>query len=228
LSFVKGGSDRMYTGDKASRLGGGAFFDFTEGRFPHTSHDPHVDDHVGGVGHLDPELGERRIDRTHAEGHHIHGTTPHRPGKFFPECRAHLLGVRPVIRRAGVLFAAAADKGAVFDAGDVVRIRAREVAVRAFFGVESFESSRLNHQLAELFVFFLRAIAPVDIVGLAELFNFFDPLVDFKTVANHAMIIWENRFQERDEYLDKLSADNAGVCGARGAANLEDLVPALS
>ena len=35
-------------------------------------------DHVGAVGDLDADVGDRRTQRTHREGHHVHGATVHR------------------------------------------------------------------------------------------------------------------------------------------------------
>ncbi len=55
------------------------------------------------------------------------------PSNFGVRDRLHLLRVHPVVGRAGVAFAARADVGAVFDARDVRRVRARQKRIRALF-----------------------------------------------------------------------------------------------
>ena len=38
----------------------------------HARHDPHAQQHVVGVRHLDTDLAEGRADRAHAERNHVH------------------------------------------------------------------------------------------------------------------------------------------------------------
>ena len=52
----------------------------------HAGHDAHVGDHVRAVGDLDAATRQRRIDRPHAVGNHVHGAAAHAAG----EQRIHL------------------------------------------------------------------------------------------------------------------------------------------
>ena len=46
-------------------------------RLAHAGHDPHVDDDVGRVGELHADLRDRRAERPHAEGDHVHRAAAH-------------------------------------------------------------------------------------------------------------------------------------------------------
>ena len=69
-----------------------------------------------------------------------------------------------------------ADVRAVFDAGDVARVGSGEEAVRPLLGVQLDERAGVDHLLAQAVVLLVRAVAPVDVVGLAELGHLGDPL----------------------------------------------------
>ena len=60
--------------------------DALEGGPSHPGHEPHVEHHVGAVGDLDAASGERRIERPHAIGDHVHRASLH-PAR---EQRVHL------------------------------------------------------------------------------------------------------------------------------------------
>jgi hypothetical protein len=121
------------------------------------------------------DVGNVRTQWAHGKRHHIHGAAFHAAVKqgFFPilaalQQGAHLGGGHPVVGGAGVLFFLAADVGAVFHAGHVAGVGAGQEAVGAFGGVELFESSSIDQLLAQALVFFVRAIAPVNGVGLGQ------------------------------------------------------------
>ena len=87
----------------------------------------------------------------------------------FERARASRAGATPVVRRAGVVLALAADERAVLDARDVGRIRAREVAARALRRIERDEAcpprpSRAHRRSYSA----VAAVAPDDALGLGE------------------------------------------------------------
>ena len=79
----------------------------------------------------------------------------------------HLRGVHPVVGRAGVVLAVAADEGAVLDARDVAWDRSGQ---RKLFGrlsgLSRMKVPGAHHLLAERVVFRLGAVAPMDGLGL--------------------------------------------------------------
>jgi hypothetical protein len=48
-----------------------------EHRLAHAGHGAHVDHDVGAVGDLDADVGDRRAERAHGEGDHVHGAAAH-------------------------------------------------------------------------------------------------------------------------------------------------------
>ena len=108
----------------------------------HAGHDPHRHGGVGGVRELDADLGDRRAQRAHAERDDVHRAAAHAARELVVEHLAHLARVAPVVRRARVLLGLRADERAVLDAGDVARIRPRQVRVRPLGLRELLERSR--------------------------------------------------------------------------------------
>ena len=68
-----------------------------------------------------------------------------------------------------------ADVGAILDAGDVARMAAGEEAVGPHLGIQLDERAAGDHLVAEAVVLLLRAVAPIDLVGLAERGHLVDP-----------------------------------------------------
>jgi hypothetical protein len=66
--------------------------------------------------------------------------------------------VHPVVIRAGVVFLRRADEGQVFDACDVRRIRAMQVAIGERRLVEFDQVTRAEHELHEFVAFRVRAV----------------------------------------------------------------------
>jgi hypothetical protein len=101
------------------------------------------------------------------------------PSKSLPaERRPHLFRRDPVVVGAGVLAVAAAHEGALLHARDIVRVGAREKATRALFLVQLDQHAGGDHFAAQAVVFFLRAVAPVDAVGLGQAGDLVDPVLE--------------------------------------------------
>lgn len=60
-----------------------------------------------------------------------------------------------------------------------------EEAPGALLGVQFDKGALFYHHVAKLVIFFLRAVAPVDGVGLAKLGDFFDPLLSCFVSGTH-------------------------------------------
>ena len=119
-----------------------------EHRLAHAGHDPHVDGHVRRVGQLDADVGDRAPERTHREGHHVHGAALHGAGVEPEQLLLHLRGRPPVVGRTGVLLALGADEGAVLDPGDVAGVGLREEAVGALGLGQLGEGAAVDEELA--------------------------------------------------------------------------------
>ena len=85
----------------------------------HTRHDAHVDHHVRRIADLRSDLGDMGSDWPHRERHHVHRAAPHAAVEQAVHRAAHLLRVHPIIGRARVFLALAADEGTVFHPRDV-------------------------------------------------------------------------------------------------------------
>jgi hypothetical protein len=91
------------------------------------------------------------------------------------EDRAHLPGLAPVVRRAGVVLALGADERAILDPGDVPGVREGEVGVGALGVGEPLERARVDEPLGKTVVLLSRAVAPVNGLGLGEGGELLDP-----------------------------------------------------
>ncbi len=156
---------------------GGLGFEAGEDLGTHVGHDAHVDHHVGAVGDFHADLGEWGIERTHAEGDHIHGAALHAADEFSHQLGAHFGGIGPVVGGACAGRGLGADEGPVFDAGDVRWGRTGKKAVRALFRIEAGESAFFNHQGSEAVPFGSGAIAPLNRVGHTKGGDFCDPFL---------------------------------------------------
>ena len=173
-SFSSGrerGADGVHAGDDALLV----LVDLGEDGGADAGHDAHVDDGVGGVGELHADLRHGRADGAHGVGQNVHGAAAHAAAEELLELLAHDEGVFPVVGGAGVVFGEGADEGAVFDAGDVVGGGAGVEAAGPELLVEAGEGAGGDELVAEVVVFGLGAVDPVDGVGLAEVGHLFDP-----------------------------------------------------
>ena len=139
-----------------------AVAEHVERRLAHAGHDPHRGRHVGGVGELHADVGDRRTERAHRERHDVHRAALH--GSRV-EARASRRASRPGSRQ--LLFGPAcvggrrADERAVLDAGDVGRIGVGPVAVRALGLVELGERAGVDELSAQAVVLLGGTVAPV-------------------------------------------------------------------
>ncbi len=134
----------------------------------HARHHVHVGDHVGRVGDLHADARDRRADRTHAVGDHVHRAPLHRAGEQPVEGVLHLGRVAPVVGRAGVLAVLRADEGELLDARDIRGVGAHEHAVGALHRVEPRRGAGLHHDAEHVLVLALGAVTPHHPVGLAH------------------------------------------------------------
>ena len=122
-----------------------------------------------------PICDMRRADRPHAERQHVHRPPAHRAAEQLLQLLAHLEGILPVVGRTGVVLRKRADERPVLDARDVARVRARVVTARPQLLVQLDEGAALHHLRAELVIFLLRAIHPMDRRGLGQLGHLLHP-----------------------------------------------------
>ena len=164
-------TDRMDTRHHALKI----LVDQLEDFFADARHNAHIDDDVGRIRELNPDLRHGRPDWPHAERQHIHGAAPHTAREEPLERLPHLERIDPIIRRPRGLLGERADVSAILDPGHVVRIRAGEITMGPLLLVEFNERAAGHHLSAQGIILALRAINPVDRVGLAQLGHFFDP-----------------------------------------------------
>jgi hypothetical protein len=91
-----------------------------------------------------------------------------RPFKQRVERGTHFCWIHPVVGWASVFFFLGANVGAVFDARHVRRIGASQKAIGALGWVEFFEGANIDQLLTQQVVFFLAAVAPVQLGGFAQ------------------------------------------------------------
>ena len=150
-----------------------------QGAGAHAGHDPHAHGHVGRVRELHPDVRDRRAERAHREGHHVHGAAAHGAGEEVGEHLPHLGGIAPVVGGTGVLLVLRADEGAVLDPGHVARIRAGQEGARPLGLGEGLEGPRLHQLVAQTGVLLVRSVAPVDRIRGGQLGGFLHPAEQF-------------------------------------------------
>ena len=107
-----------------------------ERRAAHPRHDSHAERDIDAVGDFDADLGERRAERTHHVRNDVHRAAAHRAVEQRAELAVGLVRRHPVVGDAGVVLGRCADEGDVLGAGDIVRVRAMQIAAGAFFLIE--------------------------------------------------------------------------------------------
>ena len=128
-----------------------------EGGLAHAGHDPHRDHHVGRVGELDAHVGDRRADRPHREGHHVHGAPAHRAARTArSSSRASRPGRASCWSGPASSSRGGADEGAVLDPRHVAGVGAGQVGVRPLGLREPLERARIDQLLAEAVVLLRR------------------------------------------------------------------------
>ena len=147
-----------------------------ERRTSHPGHDAHVDDDVGRVRDLDPEVRDVGSQRAHAEGDHVHRAPLHAACRELPQLLVELPGIDPVVGRPRIATAARSDERAVLDPRHVFRVRTAEIAVRPLLRVEGNERACVHHLLAEAIALLFRAVTPLHGVRPAEQPHLLHPL----------------------------------------------------
>ena len=141
----------------------------------HARHQLLVHYHVGAVGKLDTDMGDRAAQRAHAERDHVHGAALHAAVKQRLQGLAHLGGIHPVVGRAGIGLVLRADVGAILDTRHVGRVGPGQEAARTLGRIQLAESAGIDQLLAQAVVLLLAAITPVDLVGLAQVGHVLHP-----------------------------------------------------
>ena len=156
-------ADRVHAGNERAVL-----VQHIEHGAAHSRHDPHARRDIGTVGQLNADVRDRTAERSHRKRHDVQRASAHRAVEQAAERPPHLVGRHPVVRRAGVVFALAANERAILDARDVARIRQREIAVRPLGRIQPDQRPLLDHLRAQPVVLGFAAVAPRDRFGLGE------------------------------------------------------------
>ena len=152
----------------------------------HAGHDLHVQDDVDGVGHFDADAGEGGADHAHRIGNDVHRSALHFAAG---DIRRHLIclfGIHPLDdgMRHRVLFPAAADKGPVLHAGDVVLRRPVQIAVGKQLFVELDHLARRHGFRPQGVPLRFAAVDPDDLVRAGERRAVLDELQHFLVVGH--------------------------------------------
>ncbi len=162
----------------AHEFGGGA--KMIQRDLADAAHDPHIDDDVNAVGHLNAHLAERRADRAHQIRHHVHRPAFHRAAEDRLNFCLGVLGGHPVVGRPSVLLPGRANKSQVFDTRNITRIAPRKVTAGKLLPIEFSEDARpfglANHPPALL----LRTIAPEHPVRLRQFSHILHPTLEIQ------------------------------------------------
>ncbi len=114
---------------------------------PYPCHDVHVRGDVGRIADLNPDLGDRRTNRSHREGDDVHGPPLHATGIEFGHRLLQLNRIDPVVGGTRILFIETGDVRACFYPSDVARITAEQVTVGTLGFIELGSHPRADHQL---------------------------------------------------------------------------------
>ena len=114
LPFFQRSADGMHTGNEIALIA-----EFLENFLAHTGHDVHVADHIGTVGNLDADFGNRRINRAHGKRNDVHRAPLH--ASLVEALHGFLQFSRfnPVVRGTGIHLIGSADIGAVLHTRDI-------------------------------------------------------------------------------------------------------------
>ena len=173
LSCREGRSDRMEAFHKFASLG-----NLVVNLRTHPCHGAHVRYDVGAIRDLDAVLGDRRADRTHAEGHHIESASLHASLQEAIELSPHHGRIAPVIGGAGILFGFAADESALLDASHIAGITADKQRVGSLVGIEPKAGTGTDDTITHQLVLGSAAVAPEDRLRLRQSCNFVNPIRD--------------------------------------------------
>ena len=150
----------------------------------HASHDAHIDNNVGAICNLDADFSNRRADWTHRKGNNVECAAFHASVIKSGHGLLEFFRINPIVGRAGRLLGLRCDVGSIFNAGNIGCVTSEEVTPGALFFVEFDTGTAGNHHVEERLVLFLRAVTPVNLVGLCKFCNFVNPGLQF-FVFNH-------------------------------------------
>ena len=148
-------------------------------------HDAHIEHDVNAVRQFHADLAERRTDRPHGEGDHVHGAPLHGALEDLPGTAIAFFRRHPVIRRARVFAQCGADEGEIFRARDIVDGRAMIDAARPFCPGSSSATSPLStaSRVRRVFLLF-RPIDPDNTLRLAHLRHLGNPFIQCSMLAH--------------------------------------------
>ena len=130
----------------------------------HARHQLHVEHDVGAVGDFDAATRERRIDRAHAIRHDIERAALHAAAKQIVHLTMRLGRREPMVVRPRVLAALGANKGQMFDARDIGRVGAIQIAAWKARPIERQEFLGRDQLPFQGLVLGVAAIAPINAV----------------------------------------------------------------
>jgi len=139
-------------------------------------HDPHRQRDVGAVCQLDPDDALVRAERTHAERHHVQRASAHHAFEQRSQRRAHLAGIAPVVRRAGIRLFLRTDEGAAFHSRHVARVGSGEKTVGPLGGIEPDQRACGDELRSQRFPLGVRSFAPADRIGPGQCHHLVHPV----------------------------------------------------
>ena len=148
----------------------------------HARHQAHVRDHIGRVGDLDATAGDRRIDRSHAIGNHIHRAALHAAGEQGIDLGVGRRWMFPVVVRSRVVGVPGTDKGQVLNTRHIRWMRAVQITPGMCFGIQGMQVSACEHQLRQRVILAIAAVAPMNSLRFGQRSNFSDPLIQGRKV----------------------------------------------
>ena len=148
------------------------------GDIAHARHDAHAERDVNGVGEFDSHFRHWRTRRAHQVGHDVHRAAAHPAGTQGAQLVIHLGRMRPVVRRSRFFAAGCANESRLFGTRDVIRVRAMQITAGKLFLVQADQDALRDRFIGKQLLFFLRTVAPEDLVRLTKLGGFPDPFQD--------------------------------------------------
>ena len=98
----------------------------------HTGHNVHVQHDVDGVCDLISDFRQRRANRAHGIGNHVHRTPLIASAGNVEQHLIRFLWFFPVVSRPGILLLPRTDKRSILDTGHIVHLCPMEIAPRQF------------------------------------------------------------------------------------------------
>jgi hypothetical protein len=145
----------------------------------HARHDAHVDGHIRRIGQFDADVGDRRTQRTHRERHHVHRAAGHAAVEQAVQGGRISSGSTQLLVGPACSLVPEQMKVRSSTRATSLGSEQRQVGIRALGRVQALHGAGLDHLRAQAVVLFLRAVAPVDGVGLGQGGNVGHPIDEF-------------------------------------------------